>query len=99
MGPLVGGRASPPGGGRATARCAALRSRSRVAASPPFGAVSLTRHSGARRRPARGTKGRRPTVPLLHAAYSTAGPPRIAWPQAATHPAQPSRGHAIERAG
>ena len=66
-----------------------LRSRSREGASPPFGAVSLTRTlapDGA----ARGTTGRRPTVPLLHAAYSTAGPPRIAWPWA-TRPAQPGR--------
>ncbi len=47
--------------------------------------------SGARRRPLRETTGRCPTVPLLHAACSTAGPPRIAWPQAATRPAQPGR--------
>ena len=60
-----------------------------------FGAVSLTRTlapDGA----ARGTTGRRPTVPLLHAAYSTAGPPRIAWlkrPRARRSPAAPGVMH------
>jgi hypothetical protein len=39
----------------------------------------------------RGTRGRCASVPLLHAAYSTAGPPRIAWPGRMGHASAAAR--------